>query len=449
MRNEHKPTTDLLFLVVFVTLICFLGIFSGSPILQVVSFLVASVIVFFQPSIGLVLALVLYSTQLIQFLAGIPGIIYRSAPFVLLLLSAIGLRLFVRGHVVKVRTTFFWLVLMVVLISAIVNFASGDLFGLVIAGSIYAVPFLGFYIGSRISSPELRLVKLTLFLSLMANLIAATWQSISGVDAFLSLGLRYGTSVRTIDGVVRAPGLTIINSELGLFAGIVGLFAALQLILNWRLGSKLWPLLALMLSIGCILLSTSRSGALIIASGIVIALLYLNNRQTRKAANIWSALLFLSLFLVGFSYIGATSNASWADRLAQWTSLVNSEIGIFGSGFGSVGAATFSGFSPRNPMFTDNVYLSILIQFGLIGFILFCYWLFKVLSLKPLPSRLDQAEALVLIKSIYMAFLITGILVEVIDYPLAMLCASVFIGYAMSAEMAQSSIQKTQRTNPI
>lgn len=429
--DERKTIGDLLLLIVFVVTLTFIAVFSGSTILQSTSLVIAIVIVLFRPAVGLVLAIVLYSTQLIQYLAGIPGLIYRATPFVILLVTAAGLLIRAKPNRQSHRANLVaWPVLLIAAVTALANFATGDLFGILIAGSMYAVPFLGFYIGSRLNDSEVKILKLFLFLSLLANFIAATWQSISGVDAFLSLGLKYGTSVRTIDGVLRAPGLTIINSELGLFAGAIGLFAALQLILRWRLQHKFWAISTTLISIGCILMSTSRSGALVIATGIIIALVYVNNQMARKAATIWSASFFLLLIVLGFGYIGATSNASWADRLAQWFSLLSSGVQVFGSGFGAVGAATFSGYSSRNPVFTDNVYISILIQFGLAGLLLFCIWIYRLLRARFPQDNTENIKALVITKSILVSLLVTGILVEVIDYPLAMLCASLFIGGA-------------------
>jgi hypothetical protein len=417
-------------------LACLIGVaaMSQNVYLSLVSALLCIATILYRPVLGLVFAVLLYSTQLIQLLAGVPGLVFRAAPFVLLVTSCIGLFLTKRIYTQKKFSLVTLILPLGFIPAAFLNLDQSDIFGLLIAGSTYAIPFLGFFIGSRLRPEDMKLVQLALVAALFSNFVTALWQFLSGVDAFLAVGLGYGTSVRTIDGAVRAPGLMITNSELGLFAGVVALYAIVQIILKRSQSNRFFILTSIFLSFGCLILSTSRSGSLIVLVGLVGALLFTSNSKQSLKSVVGSNILFFTLLVGGFVMTGAVSNSSWAERLERWRTLASGDLSIFGSGFGSVGAATFSEYSSRPPAFTDNIYLSVLIQFGFLGLTALIVFIWS--NLRKGDSQMSEPISYGYIqKKIFIFSLaITGALVEVIDYPLAMLCAAVFIGSGMNSQ---------------
>ncbi|RQW84853.1 hypothetical protein DKL51_29405, partial [Micromonospora globispora] len=106
---------------------------------------------------------------------------------------------------------------------------------------------------------------------LVANAVASVAELIVGPARLVQWGFEENTAVRYIGDTFRVPGLTSFNAELGILAGAYLLgYVALWLTRGARPTRRSWHAGGLA-SVLCLALSTSRSGALLVAGGVVAA----------------------------------------------------------------------------------------------------------------------------------------------------------------------------------
>jgi hypothetical protein len=267
---------------------------------------------------------------------------------------------------------------------------------------------------------------------LIANAVAGVAEYVIGPQRLVELGLPEGTAVRYIGTTFRAPGLTEVNAALGLMAGsfLLG-YAALWLVRDLRPRSVGWHMGAGAAVIG-LALSTSRTGALLLAAGLVAAVAL--NRGGGQAARRRGRLIGLGVVVcvvAGFVAVGATGSSSLFERFEVWGRLLRSGPPWFGLGVGGVGAATNSRESSSPQIFTDNYFVSIALQFGipvLIGLLIALVWGLVRLSRRSARQPRNVVHLAVL------AGLAAGcLMIEVWEYAGAMMCLALFVAYAMRA----------------
>jgi hypothetical protein len=192
----------------------------------------------------------------------------------------------------------------------------------------------------------------------IANAVAGLAELAIGPARLVRAGFSDERNVRYINGVFRVPGLTEFNAELGMLAGAYLLgYLACWITPGARPVRWSWHAGALAATV-CLLLSTSRSGVVLVVAGVVGAVL------RRRSA--------LSVALVGglvvattgaFAVLGAGGSASLFERFAVWGRLLHG-VPLTGYGIGGAGAATYSRVASSPPVFVDNYFLNIGLQFG-------------------------------------------------------------------------------------
>lgn len=311
---------------------------------------------------------------------------------------------------------------------------------------------------------------------LIANGVAAVVEVIVGPARLLAWGFESNRAIRYIGDTFRAPGLTEINAELGLVSGAYLLgYVALWLTRDARPRAWSWHAAAVA-SVVCLGLSTSRSGGLLLAAGVVAAVLL--DRSSADAARRrlrLSGLAVVAVVAAGFVAVGATGSTSTFERVQVWSGLLSSGVPWYGHGIGAVGAASFSrvaqgsqavqtaapddvapgaGIPPDDGatrsdvvppdgdavplpaavadgtggVFVDNYFISLALQLGspaalavtlLLGYLLVRLW----------RGTADR-PASVLYIAVLAGLAGTSLVVEAWEYTGAMLVLALFVGYA-------------------
>ncbi|WJK39857.1 hypothetical protein O7608_25985 [Solwaraspora sp. WMMA2056] len=198
----------------------------------------------------------------------------------------------------------------------------------------------------------------------VANAVAGVAQVLIGPATLVEWGFSPHHNVRYIDGVFRVPGLTEFNAELGLLAGAYLLgYVACWLTPKRRPLSVLWHVAATA-AVLCLVLSTSRSGALLVVAGVTGALVL---PYTRSRARRLLAVAIAGSIAVGvaatFVVIGAGGTASLFERFGVWGDLL-ATVPLAGDGIGAAGGASYSRVASSPPRFVDNYFLNVGLQFG-------------------------------------------------------------------------------------
>lgn len=201
-------------------------------------------------------------------------------------------------------------------------------------------------------------------LLLVANAVAALVEIGLGVSGLLNVGLVYGESIRTVDSVLRPPGLFIASYVLGGYAAVYAVITLGRVVRDGARIVRLWGLISLTAALACILLSTSRFALIILVVG-VLALVLAPGTRLNVVMKVLSVAIATSL-VIAFLEVGLSSAESLAARFGLWQSLLDRINLLFGAGWGSAGSASVSHFSAaRNT--TDNYVLNIAYQLGLLG----------------------------------------------------------------------------------
>jgi hypothetical protein len=199
---------------------------------------------------------------------------------------------------------------------------------------------------------------------LVANAVAAAAELAIGPARLVWLGFSEDRAVRYIDGVFRVPGLTEFNAELGMLAGAYLLgYVASWLTPDARPRHRSWHAGAIA-GMVCLALSTSRSGAALVVGGVLGAvILHRSASRARRRLSLALAGGLLVAVAAAFVVLGAAGSSSLFERFDVWRRLL-SGVPLTGFGIGSAGAATFSRVASTEPVFVDNYYVSVGLQFG-------------------------------------------------------------------------------------
>ncbi len=268
---------------------------------------------------------------------------------------------------------FFLSVLSILYLSIGLVMVSGDqgLLVTLLAAKLFLLPIIfGLYGFVKVNSQ----VKLFSFMFILqiVNLIAASVQTLLGPTRLQSLGLDYGTNVRTFDSILRAPGLTLTNYYLGSFSAVCFALAYTQLFTMEKQNSNRYMVLikiSIFSSLICLLLSSFRSGILFVLMIVFLTEMFLKRNFTKL-----SILIALGLATIIFALSNSfflVNSQSMSERLQRWENLFQGKNLFYGQGLGSSGAASLSSYaSLESKVVTDNQYFSALYQTGIVGLIL-------------------------------------------------------------------------------
>jgi hypothetical protein len=198
----------------------------------------------------------------------------------------------------------------------------------------------------------------------VANAVAGVAELAVGPARLVQIGFSEDRNVRYIDGVFRVPGLTEFNAELGMLAGAYLLgYVASWLTPSARPRRWSWHAGALAATV-CLALSTSRSGALLVVAGVFGAVVL--RRPARRVGRVLSLVLAGGLVVAvagAFAVLGAAGSRSLFERFAVWGDLLRG-VPLLGRGIGGAGAATYSRVASGPPVFVDNYFINVGLQFG-------------------------------------------------------------------------------------
>ncbi|MFJ8577360.1 hypothetical protein [Micromonospora sp. NPDC093277] len=261
---------------------------------------------------------------------------------------------------------------------------------------------------------------------LVANAVAAVAELAVGPARLVEWGFEEGRAVRYIGETFRVPGLTEFNAELGILAGAY-LLGYVTLWLTRGARPTLWSWHAgAAAAVLCLALSTSRSGALLVAAGVLACVV--SNRSGGAAARRARlvALGVVGALAAAFGALGATGATSMFDRFTNWSHLLG-DLTLWGGGIGSAGAATSSRIASGDQIFVDNYYVSLALQFGpvvavavvtALGFALVHLW-----------RRAADEPTAGLHLAILAGLACACLVLEAWEYPGAMMCLALFVAY--------------------
>ncbi|HEY2673867.1 MAG TPA: hypothetical protein VGJ07_26320 [Rugosimonospora sp.] len=265
---------------------------------------------------------------------------------------------------------------------------------------------------------------------MVANALAAVGEFIVGPARLAAWGLDNGNAIRYINGNFRAPGLTDFNAELGMLAGAFLLgYLGLWLTRGSRPRRWSWHAGAVAAAL-CLALSTSRSGAVLLVAGLVVAVVL--NRSGGAAARRRSRLLGLAVLAavaVGFVAVGATGGSSLLQRLDVWGSLLRGHVPAYGLGVGAVGAASNSRVAAGSQVFVDNYVISVALQFGPVVAAVLVVLI--VAALVRLCRRSVDRPTYVLYIAVVAGLAASFLLIESWEYDSAMACLAVFVAHGL------------------
>ncbi len=292
------------------------------------------------------------------------------------LIEAMGLLAIIKVSfkvVVSKTELFFVSVLSILYLSIGLAMISKDqsLLVILLAAKLFLLPIVFGLYGFVHTNSQVKLFSF-MFILQIGNLIVASVQTILGPSRLQSLGLDYGTNVRTFDSMLRAPGLTLTNYYLGSFSAVCFALAYIQLFtLGKQVSYKYMFLIktSIFSSLICLLLSSFRSGILFVLIFVFLTEMFLKRSFTKLTIVI--ALGFATIIVALSNSFFLVDSQSMLERLQRWESLFQGKNLFYGQGLGSSGAVTLSSYaSSDSKVVTDNQYLSALYQTGVVGLIL-------------------------------------------------------------------------------
>ena len=217
-------------------------------------------------------------------------------------------------------------------------------------------------------------VKSKLIISLLyiqiINCLAAIVETVLGVSRLQNFGLQYGTNIRNFDSYLRVPGLALTNYELGSFSSIVLVTVYLLLTDQLDIKRKISRYLQFLSGISallCLALSNFRSGMVFSIVAIIFGELLARRKIASSSLFIILSSSFVLIAVLGNFFL--LNSNSFVERQDKWTQLLSNYDWVIGSGIGFSGAASLSSYAPiGSAIVTDNQFITLLLQFGLVGF---------------------------------------------------------------------------------
>jgi len=400
---------------------------------------VVAIFVVIKPWFGLMGALALESTKLIPVMTGVPSSTVTMMAGALIYISLYSV-------LIQGRSRF--LPLFQIIGALIIIFGTGIVSEIVTTNLLHVsstlnlllAPVAAALVSRGMGKGAHRLLLRFVVLILLVNALACIWEIHAGTPELVASGLKYGSVIREIGGVLRSPGLMLTNADAGVFAGA----GMLWLLVGWRIKSirfsLIWLVVGLSAGAVVLVLSTSRSGVILFVVGAVVNVLAIWRGHVKHSRHgKFVSLIVVALVLVLpvlFLQNGATSADSLFKRFSAWSGLIKGQISFFGLGGGTVGGSSFSQWNSGSSIFVDNSWVSILLQYGLLGLV--SVLVILRISVRRLflslqrgtstESRLQVAGIL----AVVIGMAVTGFVTEILDYFLAMVMLGAAIGMCMT-----------------
>jgi hypothetical protein len=266
----------------------------------------------------------------------------------------------------------------------------------------------------------------------VANAVAGVAELAVGPARLVQIGFSEDRNVRYIDGVFRVPGLTEFNAELGMLAGAYLLgYVASWLTPGARPRRWSWHAGALAATV-CLALSTSRSGALLVVAGVFGAVVL--RRPARRVGRVLSLVLAGGLVVAvagAFAVLGAAGSRSLFERFAVWGDLLRG-VPLLGRGIGAAGAATYSRVASGPPVFVDNYFINVGLQFGPIVMVILIGAV--VAALARLARGSARHPQYVMPIAIVSGLAAASLVIDSWEFPAAMLALILFCTHGLRAD---------------
>lgn len=271
-----------------------------------------------------------------------------------------------------------------------VEFALRGWIGLV-AAVFAALATAGAIVGARkrgTESASTRILIVALAIGIVANVLLSLRQAVFGMDGAEIAQAQAGASTFQSGEWIRLMGTFATNQDFGLLSGCVAP-AMFVLALTYRGSGRAWLFVLTIALYGVVILSLTRTALIASVAAATFGLLFLarGGATTRavRAVVIGSSLIFIASAVltqipdprVQDAVLRATTLFDLSDDVsfnARRNATLPRAIAAFqqspfGSGAGSAGpvSQSFPMQAPFGPMTTDNGYLMVAIQVGIIG----------------------------------------------------------------------------------
>jgi hypothetical protein len=266
----------------------------------------------------------------------------------------------------------------------------------------------------------------------VANAVAGLVELAVGPARLVRIGFSEDRNIRYIDGVFRVPGLTTFNAELGMLAGVY-LLGYLACWLTPRARPRRWSWHAgALAATTCLAMSTSRSGALLVVCGVLGAVLLPRSRnRARRVVTLALAGGLVVAVAGAFAVLGAAGSRSLFERFTVWGDLLDG-VPAAGFGIGGAGAATYSRVADSPPVFVDNYYLDLGLQFGPVVMVVL---IAAVVAALVWLARRSAADPLTAMPIALVAGLAgASLVIDSWEFPAAMLAAFLFCAHGLRPE---------------
>lgn len=407
------------------------------------------------PSIGLALAIGIESCKLLLILAGVSSTSLAMLVTVSLLTAALS-RTLRDGFGPKRLMPFLGLGVISVGPGLLIGISQFAPLHMVSTINLLLTPFAAYFASQGASATSnKRLLKFVILL-LAANAIACIWQLSTGVAGLVAAGLDYGSTVRQIDGILRTPGLTTSSATAGLFAGAALSWLAVGLRMPFLRVGWFWTGLGVVAGGVVLIYSTSRSGALLVALAALGVIIFWSRAARTERARSKMSVVGNSMISIGILAIpivlaqyGTTSADSFFERILVWQGLLEGNIKAFGIGAGSVGASSYSAHNANGGVFVDNSWLSYLIQYGVVGFLVLFLTFVALFSLvrRIANSRQDVIGKGAVVGAMLFSYFTTALFVELFDYVIAMTILGCVLGQSLAGIPFATPVESARRTS--
>lgn len=404
--------------------------------------LIALPVVLFFPLAAVALAVLADGVAFPLFIAGSAATLVNIGVLgaVLVALPAVLLR--GRANTLVVRVTLALLVTSVTgLLIAVLVFPVSQ----VLSGTRYfVVPLAVAVLATTLDARKIRLLLRAVAVLMTISFAAAIVETALGSDRLLAItGLAYGTSIRNIGEALRAPGTFATNFHLGAYSSVVAVIALLWWgTLEGARKDLVWRGVALVSAIGCLALSTYRTGVVLLVVSVVAAI-FLSGDAVKPWVKATVAFLGIGV-AIAFIAVGLGNTNSLFQRFEVWAGLFDGPLALLGHGVGYAGAASGAAGAEKY-VFTDNYYLSLLLQFGIPGAITIgiFFGVFAALFRQGRRGNRRAALAVCLWAGVLVAFLF----VELWEYTSAMCLIALVVAASARGHLGSAPPSPTGSTS--
>lgn len=321
---------------------------------------------------------------------------------------------------------------------------STPIFQTIMGIRLFVTPIICFYIALTLDVAAMRRVLRFATILIAGSFAAALIQYQLGAAYLVNAGLEYGTTVRHGFGQLRAPGLYETNYALGSFAGVLGALALIW----WptiEQGKRvnMWRWVAVISSVGCLILSIYRTGMLVM--GLSVVLWILTDTARRRGLRRFMVVVAGAGIAYYVHDAGYTDPKSLHQRFTVWESVLSRYAPTpWGSGIGYSGSASGSRFS-RLDITVDNYFLNLYLQLGVAAIIFFTVLLVFALRMTARSVKDRRYTPGIVLLSVFIGFLF----VDFWEYTASMSLAAFACAAAISLGRALPALDPSPVTPPL